>query len=69
MMSLRLFNLSMDRVAGEWKARIMNSAVYLDERDGRQYRMSSLLFMDDVVMIVDSEEWQRMVNEVNGAGV
>ena len=64
-MSPWLFNLYMDGVVREWKARIMNAGVCLNERDGRQCRVSSLLFADDAVLIADSEEClQRMVNEM-----
>ena len=35
-------------------------------RDGRQYRASSLLFVDDALLIADDGEecFQRMVNEM-----
>ena len=53
----------------EWKARIINAGVCLNERDGRQCRMSSFLFPDDTVLTADSEEClQRMANEM-GSGV
>ena len=64
-MSPWLFNLYMDGVVREWKARIMNAGVCLNESDGRQCRVSSLLFADDAVLIADSEEClQRMMNEM-----
>ena len=63
MMSPWLFNLFMDGAVREWKARIMNAGVCLNEINGRQCRVSSLLFSDDIVLIADSEEClQRMVN-------
>ena len=65
MMSPWLFNLSRDGAVGEWKAWIMNAGVCLNERDGRQYRASSLLFTDNAVLIADDEEClQRMLNEM-----
>ena len=51
-----LFNFLMDGAIKVWKARIMNACVCLDEREGRQCRVSSFLFADDVVMISDGEE-------------
>ena len=41
-----LLNSSMDGVVREWKTRIMNAGVCLNETDGRQCRLSSLLFSD-----------------------
>ena len=51
MMSPWLFNMFMDGVMKEWKARIMNAGVCLSEKDGRQCRVKSLLF---AVLIVRS---------------
>ena len=60
-----LFNLFMDGVAREWKARILNAGVYLNEGDGRHFRVSSLLFADDAVLVAVNEEClQRMATEI-----
>ena len=46
-------------------ARIMNAGDCLNEGDGGQFRVSSLLFTDYVVLIADSEPYlQRIVNEM-----
>ena len=50
-LSALLYNLFMDGVLREWKARILNVGVCLDERDGRKRRVSSL-FADVAVLIV-----------------
>ena len=41
---MAVFNLFMGEVAVELNARIINAGVCLNKRDGRQCRVSSLLF-------------------------
>ena len=58
-----LFNLFKVGVVREWKARIMNAGVCLNERCRKQCRVSSFLHAEDAVQFADSEEClQRMVN-------
>ena len=64
-MLLWQFNSFMGGFAREWKARIMNARVRLNERDGRQCSVSSLLLADDAGLIaVGEERLQRMVNKM-----
>ena len=55
-MSPLLFNAFIYAIMRERKARIINIDVCENDRDGRQCRMSSLLFADEAEPIADSEE-------------
>ena len=55
-MSPWLFNLFMHGAIRKWKATIMNAGACLNERDGKQCRVNSILFANDAVLIADSEE-------------
>ena len=60
-----LFNLFMDGVVRQLNASITNAGVCLNQRDGRQRSVSSLLFSDDEVLIAEGEEClQKMLNEM-----
>jgi len=62
-MSPWLFNLYMDGVVKEFKARIQNQGVNM-VFDNNALKVSCLLFADDTVLIAESsEQLQRFVNE------
>ena len=54
-MSPWMSNLFMDGAVKKWEVRIMNASVCLNERDERQFGVSSLSIAVDVVQTADSE--------------
>ena len=62
-MSPWLFNIFMDGVLREMKARTLGRGVALN-LEGRQWKLSSVLFADDAVLVAESEEdLGRLVRE------
>ena len=55
-MSLCLFNIYIDDVVRESNTRILDRGLSLVNSDDREWKISQLLFADDIALVADSEE-------------